>query len=99
MLTWEQAVVYISGFLLGGAFGTLLATSVIPELTFTDLNSNLSNDQFFALQSALSTQLVVPPSLPLMLLVLAGIYALALTMMVRVVSRPAPGQALRLNQD
>jgi len=99
MLTWEQAVVYITGFLLGGGFGTLLATSVIPVLTFTDLNSNLSNEQLFALQSALGTQLVVPPSLPLVLLILVSIYVIALTIMVRVVSRPALSQALRLDED
>lgn len=99
MLTWEQAVVYIVGFLLGGGFGTLLATSVIPLLTFTDLNSNLSNEQLFALQSALGTQLVVPPSFPLVLLILVSIYVIALTVMVRVVSQPALSQALRLNED
>ncbi|MDQ6662631.1 MAG: hypothetical protein M3Z24_16905, partial [Chloroflexota bacterium] len=99
ILTWEQAIVYVTGLLLGGGFGALLATSVIPVLTFSNLNSNLSNEQFFALQSVLATQIVVPPSLPLLLLILAGIYGIALTLMVRVTSRSALGQALRLNED
>jgi hypothetical protein len=67
-------------------------------LTFTDLNSNLSNEQFFALQSALSTQIAVPPSLPLILFVVACIYGIALIIMVRVVSRPLIGQELRLDE-
>ena len=89
VLTWEQAIVYITGLLLGGAFAALLIVSVIPALTFTDINSNLSNAQFFALQSALATQIVLPPSLPFVLLILVGIYALALAIMVRIVSQPA----------
>ena len=99
MLTWEQIIVYATGLLLGGGFGTILIVSVIPILTFTNSNSNLSNQQFFALQSALGTQLVVPPSLPLLLLLLLGIYAIALTIMVRVTTRSALSQALRLSED
>jgi ABC-type antimicrobial peptide transport system permease subunit len=99
VLTWEQAIVSITGLLLGGAFGTLLVISVIPQLTFTDLNSNLSSENFYALQSALATQLTVPPALLLVPLILVGIYILALTTMVRVVSQPALSQTLHLNQD
>ena len=98
VLTWEQAIVYITSLLLGGAFAALLITSVIPALTFTDINSNLSNAQFFALQSALATQIVVPPSLPFVLLILVGIYALALAIMVRIVSQPALSSLLRLDE-
>ena len=99
VLTWEQAIVYITGFVLGGAFGFLLATSVIPSLTLTDINSNLGSDQLFALQSALSTQLVAPPSLLFVIVLLVAIYALALSMMVFMVSRPALSQTLRLSED
>ncbi len=98
VLTWEQAIVYITGALLGVGFGALLIVSVIPALTFTDLNSNLSNAQLFALQSALSTQIAVPPTLPLVLLALACIYAIALAIMIRIVSRPEIGQKLRLGE-
>ena len=99
MLTWEQVIVYGTGLLLGTGFGALLSLSVIPALTFTNINSNLSNEQFFALQSALATQLVVPPSIPLVLLILVAIYGIALTIMVRVSTRSALGQALRLSED
>ena len=99
MLTWEQAIVYATSLLLGGGFGILLAVSVIPALTFTNLNSDVSNEQFFAVQSALATHLVVPPSLPFVLLILATIYTLALTIMVRVTTRSTMSQALRLNED
>ena len=99
MLTWEQAVVYGTGILLGGSFGTLLIVSVIPALTFTNLDSNLNSQQFFALQSALAAQIVVPSSLPLLLLALVAIYAIALTIMVRVTTQAVLSQALRLNED
>ena len=99
MLTWEQAIVYGTGIVLGSAFGTLLIVSVIPAITFTNANSNLSNEQFFALQSALSTQFVVPPSLPFVLLILIAIYAIALTIMVRVTTQSTLSQVLRLNED
>lgn len=99
MLTWEQAIVYITGLLLGVGFGFLLSMTVIPSLTFTNLNADLSNSQFYALQTALPTQVVLPPTLPLALLILAAIYIVALTMMVRVVSQPSLSQTLRLNED
>ena len=99
ILMWEQAIVYVTGLLLGAGFGTLLIVSVIPSLTFTDLNSNLSSEQFFALQSVLSTQIVVPPWIPLVLLTLVGIYILTLLIMLRVVSGSTIGKKLRLAED
>jgi ABC-type antimicrobial peptide transport system permease subunit len=99
ILIWEQAIVYFTGLLLGAAFGTLLIVSVIPSLTFTDLNSNLSSEQFFALQSVLSTQITVPPWIPLVLLTLVGIYLLTLFIMVRVVTGSVISKKLRLAED
>ena len=99
MLFWEQVIVYIIALLLGVGFGILLTFSVILVLTFTTSNAALSNQQFFALQTALATQIVVPPSLPLLLLILIGICGLALAMMMRVASRAVLGQVLRLNED
>jgi ABC-type antimicrobial peptide transport system permease subunit len=96
ILMWEQAMVFFTGLLLGVAFGALLIVSVIPALTFTDLNSNLSGDQFFALQSLLSTQIIVPPWIPLVLLTLVGIYALTLIIMVRVVTGSVISKQLRM---
>ncbi len=99
MLTWEQAIISLTGLLLGTGFGLLLVNSVLPNLTFTDLNSNMNSTQVFALQSALAAKIVVPSLLPVALLVLIGVYALALFVMVRVVLRPALSQALRVNED
>jgi predicted lysophospholipase L1 biosynthesis ABC-type transport system permease subunit len=99
ILMWEQAIVYAIGLLLGVAFGALLSATVIPSLTLSDLNTDLSNAQFFDLQTAFPTQIIVPPTLPLALIVLVAIYVVALLMMVRVVSRPSLGQTLRLNED
>ncbi len=99
ILMWEQAIVYFTGLLLGAGFGALLIVSVIPSLTFTDLNSNLSNEQFFALQSLLSTQIIVPPWIPLVLLTLVGIYILTLIIMLRVVTGSAIVKKLRLAEE
>jgi hypothetical protein len=99
ILIWEQAIVYITGLLLGAGFGALLIVSVIPSLTFTDLNSNLSNEQFFALQSLLSTQIIVPTWIPFVLLTLVGIYFLALVIMVRVATGSGIGKKLRLAEE
>ncbi len=54
--------------------------------------------QLFALQSALSTHITLPPSLPLVLVALAAIYLIALLVMVRVVAQPAMRQKLRLDE-
>ena len=99
VLTWEQGVVYVTGLLLGIVFGITFALTVIPALTFTDLNTTISSSAFYYLQSSISTQVVLPPSLPIAVLVLVLIFVLALAMMVRVVSSPAMNQTLRLNED
>ncbi len=99
VLTWEQAVVYITGLLLGIVFGITFAFTVIPTLIITDLNTTVSSSAFFNLQSSISTQVVLPLSLPIALLVLIAIFALALIMMVRVVSSSTLSQSLRLNED
>ncbi len=99
VLTWEQAIIYVSGLLLGGLLGLLLSLTVVPALTFTDLNVDLSTGQFYAAQSAVPTPVVIPPSLPLALVTLVLVFGLALWMMVRVVSQPSLSQTLRLNED
>jgi hypothetical protein len=96
---WEQAIVYITGLILGVGFGTLLVMSVLPQLTFTDVNVDLPGQQFFALQSALAAQIVVPPSLLLALLILLCICGMTLMAMVRIVTLPLLDQTLRLNED
>ncbi|WP_201364062.1 FtsX-like permease family protein [Dictyobacter formicarum] len=100
MLTWEQAIVYSIGLLLGVGFGLVLANTMIPALSFTDLNSTLANnDQLYSLQSAFPTHIIFPSTLIWGLIALIGLYAIALVTMVGVVSRPTLGQALRLNED
>lgn len=99
IFAWEQAIVYGTGILLGGIFGVMLIKTVIPELTFTDLNSTLNTSQFFALQTALATQIVMPSSLALLLVIGGAIFGIALMMMTRIVARPVVGQALRLDVD
>ena len=96
---WEQAIVYTIGLMLGVGFGTLLVLSVLPQLTFTNSNVNLTSQQFFALQSALAAQFVFPPSLLLALLILVGICGITLIAMVRIVTMPLLNQTLRLNED
>ncbi len=99
VLTWEQVIIYVTGIVLGIGFGSLLATSIIPTLTFTDLNTNVNAAQFYTLQTAFPIQVVVPPTLLFGLLALAVLFILALVTMVRVVSQPAVAQTLRLNED
>lgn len=99
VLTWEQAIIYVSGLLLGALLGLLLSLTVVPALTFTDLNVDLSTGQFYAAQSAVSTPVVIPTSLPLAIVALILVFSLALWMMVRVVSQPSLSQTLRLNED
>jgi len=89
VLTWEQALVYIIGVLLGIAFGSLLATTVSPTL--------IANSS--SLQSGLPTHLVIPLSLILAFLAVVVIFVFALGMMVRIVSQPSMSQTLRLNED
>lgn len=92
---WEQSLVYLTGALLGSALGIFLSASVIPSLTLTDLNANLDPEQFFALQSALPTPIVVSPALPLVGLLLVGLYLGALVIMVQAVVRPTLSRVLR----
>ncbi len=89
VLTWEQALVYIVGVVLGITFGLLLANTVSPTLI---ANSSSS-------QVALPTQLVIPLSLILAFVVVVGVFILTLGIMVRIVSRPSMSQTLRLNED
>jgi hypothetical protein len=99
MLTWEQAVVYLTGLLLGIGIGAFIVRTIIPALTLTDVNTDVNSDQFYALQTTFPTHIVLPASLLLALLAVVGIYGVALTMMVRMVSQPSLNQTLRLNED
>jgi ABC-type antimicrobial peptide transport system permease subunit len=105
VLTWEQGIIYITAILLGIFFGALLAITAIPSLVFSTAPVNeiagggISTNDFYALQHLLPVRLAVSPSLAIDLLILIGICLLALLIMIRVVTRPEPGQILRLNED
>jgi ABC-type antimicrobial peptide transport system permease subunit len=97
LLLWEQSFVYILAFLLGTGMGALLIVFVPPAVTLLDLTG----------PSSLYNPYDVPPVpvvIPYLLLslLLAGLVIVclsALLLMARVVSRPSPGQRLRLNED
>lgn len=99
VLTWEQAIVYLTGAFLGIGIGIFIVQTVIPALIVTNLNTDVSSNQFYALQSILPAHVVMPTMLLPALLALLAIYGIALVMMVRVVSRPSLSQTLRLNED
>ncbi len=102
ILAWEQGLVFVLALLLGCLFGALLSWSVVPNLIFSGVlasnTASSSANQLFAIQQLLPTQIVLPVTLGVALLVLVGICALALELIGRVVLRPALGQALRISQ-
>ena len=109
VLTWEQVMIYVTAIVIGMIFGTLLAVTVIPVLIFTSTPINgatgsISGTTFvgtrlIASQHTLPAQIVLPPSLDIALVIFIGICIAALSLMVRIVSRPPVGQALRVNED
>lgn len=104
VLTWEQSLIYSMAIVLGLIFGALLSALVVPVLIFTNVatsggTGNVSSGDFYLLQRVPPTQIVLPPTLGLVLGVLIAICILALTMMVRIVSQPSISQTLRLNED
>ena len=104
VLTWEQGITYIASLFLGIVFGAVLSVTAIPSLVFSSvptsgLNSTGTSDSFYALQRILPVQITVPFTLVIALVLLVSICAIALWIMVRVVTQPALGQMLRLNED
>ncbi len=102
VLIWEQGMIYSAALLLGVLFGALLIWAIVPALVFVAAPNNgagISSGEFYVIQHVLPVQILLPPTLGI---VLAGIVAIcvgALWMMARVVSRPAIGQTLRLSED
>lgn len=104
VLVWEQGIVYITGLLLGIIFGALLSALMVPALVFSGVpssgaTSDTSSQAFYLLQSIPPVRIIVSPWLTAALAALVVICALALALMVRVVSHSAIGQILRLNED
>jgi putative ABC transport system permease protein len=102
VLLWEQGIVYTAAILLAILFGALLVGTIIPALVFTDApnhGATLSSGEFYVMQHILPIQIVIPPTLAIVLVALVVLCALALWIMARVVSRPSISQTLRLNDD
>ena len=103
-LAWEQVIIYTTAILLGFLFGWLLSILVLPSLIFTSIlpgqiNGAVDSQTFYAAQSTPPIQIVVPAALWIALGGLILLCIIALSMMVRIVSRPSIAQVLRLNED
>jgi ABC-type antimicrobial peptide transport system permease subunit len=96
LLLWEQGFVYLMALLLSLILGAILTSFVGP--TVGDLRpAGLGTDLGFNVPPI---QVVVPyVQLLLVLGTVTFICLAALLVMARIVSRPSPGQALRLNED
>jgi putative ABC transport system permease protein len=104
MLIWEQGSIYITALVLGIVFGGIFSVLAIPELVFTSvppsaITNSVNNGVFYVAQSVPPIQLIIPPLLIIVLGVLLVICLLTLGIMIRIISRPSVGQALRLNED
>ncbi|HEY1352490.1 MAG TPA: FtsX-like permease family protein [Ktedonobacteraceae bacterium] len=102
ILTCEQVLVYASAIGLGVTFGLLLSFLVLPAFIFTSPTGNASGATglLYITQSVPPVQMVVPVvSIAMALGLLSAICVLALSTMVRIVSRPGTGDTLRLNND
>jgi hypothetical protein len=72
----------------------------VPSLLFTSsTGQQVSDDAFFFSQSIPPIQIIVPALLVIGLVLLVVICIIALTMMVRIVSKPSMAMTLRLNED
>ncbi len=100
---WEQSIVYATSLVLGMLFGVFLSVLALPTLVFTSVggagNGQISNGEFYVIQSVPPIQVVIPLSLWVALALLIALCAVAIGMMVRIVSRPSISQTLRLNED
>ncbi|HEV2473666.1 MAG TPA: ABC transporter permease, partial [Chthonomonadales bacterium] len=104
ILTWEQAIVYITSLLLGLLFGAILAALALPVMVFTSVpstgaGSSASSSAFFVQQNTPPIQIVIPVVLIYVLAALVLVCIIALALMIRIVSRPSVSQTLRLNED
>ena len=103
VLLWEQSIVYSTSLVLGMLFGVFLSVLALPTLVFTSVggagSGQISKSDFYVMQSVPPIQVVIPLSLWITLVLLIALCAVAIGMMVRVVSRPSISQTLRLNED
>jgi ABC-type antimicrobial peptide transport system permease subunit len=108
VLTWENGIVYTIVALVSIVCGTLLSSLVLPTLTFTTILPSqvagritgiIPGNELYAAQNIPPIQVIVPPSLAVVLGILMLICMMATGTMTRIVSRPSTSQTLRLNQD
>lgn len=101
VLLWEQGILYTTALALGALFGVLLSLLALPTLVFTSAGNGaaVSVGEFYLLQSEPPIQIIIPWTLWLALAILVAVCAIAIWMMVRIVSRPSMSQMLRLNED
>ena len=103
VFVWEQGIIYTTALFLGIAFGALLIVTTVPTLIFTNppggASSVVNSTQLYALHRIIPPQIVVPPAVGIVLLVLIAIAIAALTLMIRSVLRPSMSQVLRLEED
>jgi hypothetical protein len=91
LLIWEQASAYLMALLPGMLIGLLLAATFIPILlNHLPLHTTTSTDvASYASQQVLSAQIVIPLPLGIALGVCLLLIPLALTLLLRMLSRPA----------
>jgi ABC-type antimicrobial peptide transport system permease subunit len=103
VFVWEQGIIYITALFLGIAFGALLVVTTLPTLVFTNppggASSVINSTQLYALQRIIPPQIVIPPVLAIILLVLIAISIVSLALMIQSVLRPSMSQVLRLEED
>ena len=101
----EQGIIYVIAIILGLAVGLLLAFIVLPSFIFTTIVNNGSQGQvtsgeFYVVQNVPPIQLIIPYGLLFIALaILVIICGIALTILVRLASRPSISMTLRLNED
>lgn len=105
-LLWEQVIVYGVGLLFGVCLSVVCSFVVLPAFIFSPLSGigasvdAVTSEAFYVAQSVPSVQPVFPVLLIAGLLVgLIVICALALGLMLRVVTRSRISQTLRVNED
>lgn len=102
VFVWEQGIIYAVAGALGLLFGALLVLSGVPGLVFTNPiapGNTISDAEFYVIQHVLPVEIVWPAALGIAVVAFCAICALALALMMRVVSRPSISQTLRLNED
>jgi len=102
MLTCEQVLIYATALGLGVTFGLLLSFLILPAFIFTSPTGNApgANGLLYIAQSVPPVQMVIPAvSIALATGLAIALCLIALSMMVRIVLRPAADSTLRLNSD